>query len=61
MPPLPPDADFEQVVAELLEQINMGRTHEELFDSIYDRFHGLVPYHRIAVALLDDSGDNLAT
>jgi formate hydrogenlyase transcriptional activator len=59
MSPSSPDAAFEQAVAELLEHINMGRTHDELFGGIYDRFRDLVPYDRIAVALLDESGDNL--
>ena len=43
---------YEEVVAELLEQINLGRTYEDLLNSIYYRLQGIVPYDRIAVALL---------
>ena len=52
-------AAYDEVVEELIEQINMGRSYEELFDSIYDRLRGVVPYNRIAVALLEPSGDGL--
>lgn len=37
----------------LLEQLNMGKSFEELFDSVYNRLRGFVPYNRIAVALLE--------
>jgi len=50
---------YGNLVEELLEQITMGRSFEELFISIYDRLHGIIPYNRIAVALLDESGDTL--
>ncbi len=50
---------YDEIVEELIEQINMGRSYEELLDSIYDRLRGVVPYNRIAVALLDSSGDGL--
>jgi len=50
---------YDEVVEELIEQINMGRSYEELFDSIYDRLRGVVPYNRIAVALLEPPGDGL--
>lgn len=50
---------YDEVVEELIEQINMGRSYEELFDSIYDRLRGVVPYNRIAVALLEPPGDEL--
>ena len=49
-------ARYEEVVAELLEQINLGRSYEDLFNSIYERLRGIVPYDRIAVALLEDAG-----
>jgi len=50
---------YDEVVEELIEQINMGRSYEELFDSLYDRLRGVVPYNRIAVALLEPPGDGL--
>jgi formate hydrogenlyase transcriptional activator len=54
-----PDAEidklaYECVVEDLLRQINMGRSFEQLFDSIYHRLRGIVPYDRMGVALLDD-------
>ena len=52
-------ARYEEVVAELLEQINLGRSYEDLFNSIYERLQGIVPYDRIAVALLEDAGTRL--
>jgi formate hydrogenlyase transcriptional activator len=50
---------YDALVEDLLEQINLGRSYEELFDRIYDGLQGIVPYHRIAVALLLDPGDRL--
>ncbi len=50
---------YEDAVARLLEQINMGRGFDDLFDSIYDRLQGTVPYNRMAVALFDESGERL--
>lgn len=43
----------------LLEQLNMGKSFEELFDWVYDSFQGIVPYNRIAVALLQQDTDLL--
>jgi len=54
------NTSYEDVMAELLEQINLGRTFEALFNSIYDRLQGIVPFNRIAVALLDETGDRLS-
>jgi hypothetical protein len=52
-------AAYDALVEDLLEQINLGRSYEELFDRIYDGLQGIVPYHRIAVALLLEPGDRL--
>ena len=52
-------AEYDQVVEGLLEQLNMGRSFEELFSSVYDGLRGVVPYHRIGVALLEESGQVL--
>ena len=54
------NTSYEDLMAELLEQINLGRTFEALFNSIYDRLQGIVPFNRIAVALLDETGDRLS-
>lgn len=50
---------YERVVEQLLEQLNLGRGFDELFGSIYDELHGIVPYNRIAVALFDQGDDLL--
>ena len=52
-------ARYEEVIAELLEQINLGRSYDDLLNSIYERLRGIVPYDRIAVALLEDAGTRL--
>ncbi len=52
-------ATFEALVADLLEQITLGHTPEDLFATIYTRLRGLVPYNRIAVALLHEQGTML--
>lgn len=44
---------FDLLNERLLEQLNMGRSFEELLDSIYDQLRGFVPYNRISVALLE--------
>lgn len=45
--------NFELLVARMIEQINMGQGLDELLDSAYDQLSGVVPYNRIAVALLE--------
>ena len=44
---------YERLVERMLEQNNMGQSLDELLDSVYDQLHGIVPYNRIAVALLE--------
>ncbi|WP_231603290.1 sigma 54-interacting transcriptional regulator [Neorhodopirellula pilleata] len=44
---------YERLVERMLEQINMGQGLDELLDSVYDQLQGVVPYNRIAVALLE--------
>lgn len=46
-------SSVERLNERLLEQLNMGQSFEELFDSVFDRLQGFVPYNRIAVALLE--------
>lgn len=45
--------DYERLVARMLEQINMGHGLDELLSSAYEQLSGIVPYNRIAVALLE--------
>jgi len=47
---------YEQLVGRMLEQINMGQGLDELLNSVYEQLRGIVPYNRIAVALLEKSG-----
>jgi len=47
---------YEQLVERMLEQINMGQGLDELLSSVYEQLRGVVPYNRIAVALLEQSG-----
>ena len=51
--------DYERLVERMLEQINMGQGFDELFNSVYDQLHGIVPYNRIAVALLEEPANLL--
>jgi len=52
-------SSYERLVEQMLEQLNLGRGLDELLGSVYDRLHGIVPYNRIAVALLEDRGNLL--
>ena len=45
---------YDKLIERMLEQLNMGYCFEELIDSVYDQLHGIVPYNRIAVALLEE-------
>lgn len=44
---------------DLLAQINAGLTVSEIVGHIYDSFRPLIPYNRIGVAVLSDSGANV--
>ena len=55
----PQHGDYERLVEQMLEQLNMGHSFNDLFDSVYRQLHGIVPYNRIAVALLEEPGDVL--
>ncbi|HYT91647.1 MAG TPA: sigma-54-dependent Fis family transcriptional regulator [Gemmataceae bacterium] len=50
---------YDRLIEELLEEINLGRSLDELLDTVYDRLQGIVPYNRIAVALVQPGGDKL--
>ncbi len=47
--------DFEQL-ALVAEKVNAGLLLDEVLDYIYESFRALIPYDRIGVALLDDTG-----
>jgi formate hydrogenlyase transcriptional activator len=51
-----PHVDYERLVEQLLQRLNMGDEFDVLFDSVYDQLQGIVPYNRIAVALLEEPG-----
>lgn len=44
---------YERLVERMLEQINMGQGLDQLLELVYDQLQGVVPYNRIAVALLE--------
>ena len=50
-PPTIDRSSYDIAVETLLEQLNMGRSFEELFETVYERLQGIVPYNRIGVAL----------
>jgi len=45
---------YERLVERLLRQLNMGHGLDELIASVFDQLSGVVPYNRIAVALLEE-------
>ncbi|TWT51785.1 sigma 54-interacting transcriptional regulator [Allorhodopirellula solitaria] len=47
-------ANYEQLVERMLRQLNMGQGLDELLGSVFDQLSGVVPYNRIAVALLEE-------
>ncbi len=50
---------FERLNERLLGQLNLGRNLDELVQSVYDELDGIVPYNRIAVALLEQEANLL--
>lgn len=50
---------FQQLAGELLAQLNLGRDFEQLLDSVYSRLAGIVPYNRIAVAIIEGEPSRL--
>jgi formate hydrogenlyase transcriptional activator len=45
---------YERLVEQMLRQLNMGHGLDELLASVFDQLFGVVPYNRIAVALLEE-------
>src|SRR5262245_21636741 len=58
MPLTSPDK-VDALVGTLLDQINRGLRFEEVFANLYDHIRDAVPCHRVAVALVDEGGDQL--
>jgi len=65
--PLIDRQDYDRVVEQLLGQLNMGWSFDELFNSIFDQMRGIVPYNRKDevdrwdLMLLGELSDQLAT
>ncbi len=54
-PPMPHTSPtYERLVEQMLRQLNMGHGLDELLASVFDQLSGVVPYNRIAVALLEE-------
>src|SRR6056297_2143078 len=46
---------YERLVERMLEQLNLGQGLDDLIQIVFDELRGIVPYNRIAVALLEGS------
>ena len=46
-------------VYEILEQINLGKTLDEVFENIYVELQDVVPHSRLGIALIDESSGRL--
>ena len=46
-------------VYEILEQINLGKTLDEVFENIYAGLQDVVPHSRLGIALIDESSGRL--
>lgn len=49
----------EDAVYEILEQVNLGKTLDEVFESIYVGLQKIVPHNRLGIALIDESSGKL--
>ena len=58
MPASPSDPSDDALDA-LLVDLGRAPTCDALFNALHDRLRGVVPFHRLAVGLLDDAGDRL--
>ena len=52
------EARFEESakLAKIAEQVNVGLALDDVLEQIYDSFRSVIPYDRIGLALLEDSG-----
>lgn len=48
-----------QLIASITEDINAGKTLEDVLTAVYEKLRGLVPYNRIGVALIDGHHDRI--
>ena len=46
-------------VYEILEQIQLGKTFDEVFENIYTGLQDIMPHNRLGIALIDESSGNL--
>ena len=49
----------QQMLNQVTEQATAGLLVDEILDELYASFRGLIPYHRIGLALLEDEGRTL--
>ncbi|MBI3098732.1 MAG: PAS domain S-box protein [Planctomycetes bacterium] len=56
---IPPSGEL-RLLNEIIQKINSGMSLDEVFNLIYDRLREFVPYHRIAVALVDPKREILS-
>jgi PAS domain S-box-containing protein len=47
------------LIGRIIQDINMGKTLEEVLDLVYDRLRDIVPYNRIGVALINTTEDKV--
>jgi formate hydrogenlyase transcriptional activator len=57
--PLPSPDKVDALVATLVDQINRGLRFDEIFANLHAHIGEAVPCHRVAVALVDEAGDQL--
>lgn len=55
---LDPDQEL-RLVADLTHQINLGTSLDQIFNRLYDSMRPLVPYDRLAMALVNGNGNRL--
>src|SRR5688572_29582782 len=57
--PLPSPDKVDELVNTLVDQINRGLRFDDIFANLYAHIGEAVPCHRLAVALVDEAGDQL--
>jgi len=55
--PLQQDTRLAQHLLELTERVIAGTTPEEILEHLYATFKSVIPYNRIGLALIEDSGE----
>jgi hypothetical protein len=54
--PISPRDPSDDALDALLVDLGRAPTCDALFEALHDRLRGVVPFHRLAVGLLDDAG-----